>query len=71
MREWTAALDAMCARINPVLVLAAIIIALLTSRLQRSGGPLCIRHHRFRSGPSLSLCRLKDALPSSHRSCAT
>jgi len=29
MREWTAALDAMCARINPVLVLVAIIIALL------------------------------------------
>jgi len=29
MREWTAALDAMCARINPVLMLAAIIIALL------------------------------------------
>ncbi len=29
MRQWTAALDAMCARINPVLVLAAVIIALL------------------------------------------
>jgi len=29
MREWTAALDAVCARINPVLMLAAIIIALL------------------------------------------
>jgi len=29
MREWAAALDGMCARINPVLVLAAIIIALL------------------------------------------
>jgi hypothetical protein len=29
MREWTAALDAICARINPVLVLAAIVIALL------------------------------------------
>jgi len=29
MRRWTDALDAMCARINPVLVLAAVIIALL------------------------------------------
>lgn len=29
MRQWTAALDAMCARINPALVLAAIAIALL------------------------------------------
>ncbi len=28
MREWTAALDAMCARINPVLVLAATIALL-------------------------------------------
>ncbi len=29
MREWTPALDATCARINPVLVLAAIIIIAL------------------------------------------
>jgi len=29
MREWAAALDAICARINPVLVLVAIVITLL------------------------------------------